>query len=54
MAGGFAVLDGNWGWGQVVAKEAMEYGIKKALGNGAGNNLRQPVLPHRARWEIIP
>ncbi len=34
-AGGFAVLDGNWGWGQVVAKEAMEYGIKKALDSGA-------------------
>ena len=34
-AGGFAVLDGNWGWGQVVAKEAMEYGIKKALSAGS-------------------
>ena len=31
----FAVLDGNWGWGQVVAKEAMEYGIQKALRSGA-------------------
>jgi len=31
----FAVLDGNWGWGQVVAKEAMEFGIQKALRSGA-------------------
>jgi uncharacterized oxidoreductase len=30
----FAVLDGNWGWGQVVAKEAMEFGIQKALRSG--------------------
>jgi hydroxycarboxylate dehydrogenase B len=30
----FAVLDGNWGWGQVVAKEAMELGIQKALRSG--------------------
>src|SRR5208283_5703348 len=27
--------NGNWGWGQVVAKQAMEYGIKKALRSGA-------------------
>ncbi len=31
----FAVMNGNWGWGQVVAKQAMEYGIKKALRSGA-------------------
>src|ERR1035437_1848442 len=31
----FAVLDGNWGWGQVVAKEAMEFGIQNALRSGA-------------------
>ena len=31
----FAVLDGDWGWGQVVAKEAMEHGIQKALRSGA-------------------
>jgi uncharacterized oxidoreductase len=31
----FIVMDGDWGWGQVVAKEAMEYGIQKALRNGA-------------------
>jgi uncharacterized oxidoreductase len=30
----FAVLDGDWGWGQVVAKEAMEFGIHKALRSG--------------------
>jgi hydroxycarboxylate dehydrogenase B len=32
----FAVIDGNWGWGQVVAKEAMEVGIKKASSAGVG------------------
>jgi uncharacterized oxidoreductase len=31
----FAVLDGNWGWGQVVGKEAMELAIQKAKGAGA-------------------
>jgi uncharacterized oxidoreductase len=31
----FAVLDGNWGWGQVVAKEAMRIGIRKAAKAGA-------------------
>ena len=34
-SGAFAVLNGNWGWGQVVAKEAMEFGIEKALKTGA-------------------
>jgi uncharacterized oxidoreductase len=33
---GFAVIDGNWGWGQVVAKEAMEVGIAKAAHAGVG------------------
>ena len=31
----FAVIDGNWGWGQVVAKEAMEVAIRKASSAGA-------------------
>ena len=31
----FAVMDGNWGWGQVVGRQAMEYGIQKALRTGA-------------------
>lgn len=31
----FAVLNGNWGWGQVVGKQAMELGIKKALHAGS-------------------
>jgi uncharacterized oxidoreductase len=31
----FAVMDGNWGWGQVVGKQAMELGIQKALRSGA-------------------
>ena len=31
----FAVLDGDWGWGQVVARQAMEFGIQKALRAGA-------------------
>src|SRR5689334_22003652 len=34
-ADAFIVMDGNWGWGQVVAREAMEYGIQKALRTGA-------------------
>ncbi len=32
----FAVIDGNWGWGQVVAKEAMDVGIQKASRAGVG------------------
>ena len=31
----FAVLDGDWGWGQVVAREAMEIAIEKASKAGA-------------------
>ena len=31
----FAVMDGHWGWGQVVGRQAMEFGIKKALHAGA-------------------
>ena len=31
----FAVMDGNWGWGQVVGREAMQVAIKKALHAGA-------------------
>jgi uncharacterized oxidoreductase len=31
----FAVMDGNWGWGQVVGREAMEHGIKKASRAGS-------------------
>src|ERR1019366_5684478 len=31
----FAVMDGNWGWGQVVGREAMQLAIKKALHAGA-------------------
>jgi uncharacterized oxidoreductase len=30
-----AVMDGNWGWGQVVGRQAMEYGIKKAMRAGS-------------------
>lgn len=26
----FAVMDGHWGWGQVVGRQAMEIGIRKA------------------------
>ena len=32
----FAVIDGNWGWGQVVAKEAMDVAIEKASRAGVG------------------
>ncbi len=32
----FAVIDGNWGWGQVVAREAMEVAIEKAKRAGVG------------------
>ncbi len=32
---GFAVMDGHWGWGQVVGKQAMEHGINKALHSGS-------------------
>jgi uncharacterized oxidoreductase len=31
----FAVMDGHWGWGQVVGRQAMEYGIKKASRAGS-------------------
>src|ERR1035441_5891880 len=31
----FAVMDGHWGWGQVVARQGMEFGIQKALRAGA-------------------
>lgn len=31
----FALLDGDWGWGQVVAREAMEIAIAKASRAGA-------------------
>jgi len=31
----FAVMDGNWGWGQVVGREAMEHGIRKASRSGS-------------------
>ena len=30
-----ALMDGHWGWGQVVGRQAMEIGIKKALHAGA-------------------
>jgi uncharacterized oxidoreductase len=29
------LMDGNWGWGQVVGRQAMELAIAKALRNGA-------------------
>ena len=32
----FAVVDGNWGWGQVVGKRAMEIAIQKARKSGVG------------------
>ena len=31
----FAVMDGHWGWGQVVGRQAMEHGIKKAVRAGS-------------------
>jgi uncharacterized oxidoreductase len=31
----FAVMNGNWGWGQVMGRQAMEIGIQKALRTGA-------------------
>ena len=31
----FAVMDGHWGWGQVVGRQAMEHGIKKASHSGS-------------------
>ena len=31
----FAVMDGNWGWGQVVGRQAMELAIHKAASAGA-------------------
>ncbi len=32
----FAVIDGNWGWGQVIGKQAMEVAIQKASDIGTG------------------
>ncbi|MBZ5516966.1 MAG: Ldh family oxidoreductase [Acidobacteriia bacterium] len=34
--GVFAVIDGNWGWGQVVGRQAMEVAIEKASKAGVG------------------
>lgn len=31
----FAVMNGHWGWGQVVGRQVMEIGIKKALHAGS-------------------
>ena len=31
----FAVMDGNWGWGQVVGRQAMEHAIPKAARAGS-------------------
>jgi len=31
----FAVMDGHWGWGQVVARQGMEYAIQKVSRAGA-------------------
>jgi uncharacterized oxidoreductase len=31
----FAVLDGDWGWGQLVGRQAMEHGIRMAQRAGA-------------------
>ena len=33
--GGFALLDGKFGFGQTVAKQAAEFGIARALASGA-------------------
>jgi uncharacterized oxidoreductase len=30
----FAVINGNWGWGQIIGKNAMEVGIEKATKGG--------------------
>jgi uncharacterized oxidoreductase len=32
----FALIDGNWGWGQVVGRRAMEIAIQKAKKTGVG------------------
>ena len=32
----FALVDGNWGWGQVVGRKAMEIAIQKAASVGVG------------------
>lgn len=32
----FAVINGNWGWGQVIGKQAMEVAIQKASRIGVG------------------
>jgi len=34
-ADAFAVMDGNWGWGQVVGRQAMDIAIQKASRSGA-------------------
>lgn len=33
-AHGFAVIDGDWGWGQIIGKKAMEIAIRKAADTG--------------------
>lgn len=34
-AAAFALLDGDWGWGQVMGREALKIGIEKARQSGA-------------------
>jgi hydroxycarboxylate dehydrogenase B len=32
----FALIDGNWGWGQVIGRQAMNIAIQKATSGGVG------------------
>jgi uncharacterized oxidoreductase len=38
----YALIDGNWGWGQVMGRQAVELGVRKARHSGvvtvAGRN----------------
>jgi hydroxycarboxylate dehydrogenase B len=49
----FALLDGDWGWGQVMGREAMKIGIEKARQAGAATiSVRQ--LNHIGRGGDYP
>ena len=39
----FAVMDGNWGWGQVVAREAGGARHQDGRAGRLGNDFRKPV-----------
>ena len=48
--GAALVVDGNWGFGQVVATRATEWLIERTREHGSGAVGDPPVCPRRASW----